>query len=120
MIIGLGIDLIEIDRIKKALEQNERFSDRILTTKEKAYFDTCEPKRQAEYLAGRFAAKEAFSKAVGTGIGQLDFTDIEILPDSKGKPILKSAKLKPNQTAHLSITHTASQAMAEVIVEEIE
>ena len=74
MIIGHGIDLQEIDAIKRAYEKNNRFAKRVLTDKEfQCFSEQKSTKRQMEFLAGRWAAKEAFSKAMGTGIGTLGF-----------------------------------------------
>jgi holo-[acyl-carrier protein] synthase len=67
-----------------------------------------------EFLAGRFAAKEAFSKAMGTGIGKdLSFLDIEIAVDPLGKPVI----VKPDVNAHLSISHSRDYAVAQVVIE---
>ncbi len=116
MIIGIGLDLIEIDRIDKLRDRTDRFPRRILTDAELDRYQSLPEKRQTEFLAGRFAAKEAFSKAVGTGIGkELSFHDIEILTDAKGKPhIFKSSYGK----VHLSITHTKTYAAAQVVIEK--
>lgn len=120
MIVGLGIDLIEIDRIQEAIRRNEQFVTRILTPNELILFNEYSSNRAAEFVAGRFAAKEAFSKARGTGIGKLRFTDIEILPDEKGKPVLKSDTLDEHEAVLLSITHSKHTAMAQVIIQEID
>lgn len=64
MIHGTGIDIVELDRIEKLHSRQEAFSKRILTPKEQAHFSTLSAHRQIEFLAGRFAAKEAFSKAL--------------------------------------------------------
>ncbi|OCA89348.1 holo-ACP synthase [Bacillus sp. FJAT-27225] len=115
MIKGIGMDLVEIGRIKKLIERQERFPERILTLAEMDLYLTLPERRRAEFLAGRFAAKEAFAKAFGTGIGEkLSFHDIEIGKALSGKPYFK----KPgNVSAHLSITHTAQFAAAQVVIE---
>ncbi|WP_077620340.1 holo-ACP synthase [Bacillus sinesaloumensis] len=117
MIIGTGIDIVELDRIKKILHRQKKFVDRILTDAEKEKFLQLSETRKVEFLAGRFAVKEAYSKAVGTGIGEsLSFLDIEVLSDEKGKPVLT----KPiSQKAHLSITHSKDYAVAQVIIESL-
>ncbi|WP_449538589.1 holo-ACP synthase [Ferdinandcohnia sp. Marseille-Q9671] len=117
MIIGTGIDIVELERIKKILHRQKKFVDRILTPKEKEKFYKLSGSRQIEFLAGRFAVKEAYSKAVGTGIGEgLRFLDIEVLSDENGKPILT----KPmNHKAHLSISHSREYAIAQVILESL-
>jgi holo-[acyl-carrier protein] synthase len=115
MIKGIGIDIIEINRIEELVKKNEKFIDRILTDNEKEVFRKLNGKRQNEYLAGRFAAKEAFSKAMGTGIGKgLQFIDIEVSQDSLGKPYIS----KPfTNGAHLTISHSKEYAVAQVIIE---
>ena len=116
MIKGIGIDLIELERISALVQRQERFPDRILSRAEKIHFENLPAKRRVEFLAGRFAAKEAFAKAIGTGIGsQLSFQDIEIGKDSNGKPFIKRPE---NVNAHVSITHTKQYAAAQVVIEE--
>lgn len=116
MIIGIGIDIVEIQRIKNLVERNERFVERILTLKEREKYDSLKMNRKIEFLSGRFAAKEAYSKAFGTGIGkELSFQDIEIETEPTGKPFIA----KPlSKGAHLSITHSKEYAFAQVIIEE--
>ena len=88
MIIGIGTDIVQIERIKHAFErQGERFAQRILCASELYLFH--EKGQSIPYLAKRFAAKEAASKALGTGIGAVSWQDMEISNDSKGAPVLK-------------------------------
>lgn len=117
MITGIGIDIVELKRIQDIVVRQKRFAERILTSNEKQVFDKLAGKRKIEFLAGRFAAKEAFSKAKGTGIGkELSFVDIEIASDEKGKPFI----CKPlNNGVHLSISHSMEYAVAQVIIEKI-
>ncbi|MFV0556814.1 MAG: holo-ACP synthase [Lactovum sp.] len=118
MIVGIGIDNVEILRIKSAME-NVNFIKKLLTKKEERYWQVLPSEnRKVEFLAGRWAAKEAFSKALGTGIGSsLSFQDLEIENDNKGNPeFVKSPLLE--QSVHLSISHTALEAIAFVIIEE--
>lgn len=116
MIEGTGIDFLEIKRIKELLSRQSNFPKRIFTEKEYAYFQSLSENRQIEFLSGRFAAKEAFSKAFGSGIGkELSFLDIEILPNSKNQPILDT-KIYPGNI-HLSISHSNEYAVAQVILE---
>lgn len=119
MIAGTGIDIIEIDRIKNVLlRKPERFIARVLTKKEFSRIASAEQSRQVEYIAGRFAAKEAYAKATGTGIGaHLSFQDIEILPDQMGKPEIW-IKGEKSFLSHLSITHSKEYAFAQVIIEQ--
>jgi holo-[acyl-carrier protein] synthase len=115
MIKGTGIDIIELSRIQALLNKQMKLIDRVLTPSEKDQFETLSERRKVEFLAGRFAAKEAFSKAMGTGIGkELSFLDIEIGSDQLGKPFI----VKPTVHAHLSITHSRDYAVAQVIIEE--
>ncbi len=116
MIEGTGIDFLEIKRIKELLSRQANFPNRILTEREYAYFKKLSVHRQIEFLSGRFAAKEAFSKAFGSGIGEeLSFLDIEILPNSKNQPILET-KIYPGNS-HLSISHSDEYVIAQVILE---
>ncbi|RTR28487.1 holo-ACP synthase [Robertmurraya yapensis] len=116
MISGIGLDIVELKRIEAIMERQEKFANRVLTESERVKLDTLSGKRKVEFLAGRFAAKEAFSKAFGTGIGKdLSFLDIEIASDEKGKPFIT----KPfNKGVHLSISHSAEYAVAQVIIEK--
>jgi holo-[acyl-carrier protein] synthase len=116
MISGIGIDIADLERIRKILARQDRFPDRILTSKELKSYQQLPEKRRAEFLAGRFAAKEAFSKAWGTGIGEdLSFQDIEIEKDEKGKPFIS----KPvKEGVHLSISHSREYAVAQVVIEK--
>ena len=116
MINGVGIDLIEIDRIEKSIsDHRDHFLNRCFTPNERAY---CEQyKNNAPRFAGRFAAKEAISKALGCGFGdKLSWHDIEILPDESGKPtVITSKKFIQNFGAiaiKLSISHSTTHATA--------
>ncbi|MDN7146003.1 holo-ACP synthase [Liquorilactobacillus mali] len=118
MIQGIGIDITEITRIQKAQERHKNFAAKILTAAEFEYFEKMSNRRKNEYLAGRFSAKESYSKAYGTGIGkQVSFQEVEILNDEKsGRPIITKQPLK-NGKAHISISHTDKLVMTEVIIE---
>jgi holo-[acyl-carrier protein] synthase len=116
MISGIGIDIIELERVKKIIDRQPKFIQRILTENELLTFEKLTGSRQVEFLGGRFAAKEAFAKANGTGIGgELSFLDIEIQSDKTGKPIIK----KPfDEGIHLSISHSREYAVAQVVIEK--
>lgn len=124
MIISTGIDIIEVYRIAEAISRTPRFLSRVFTTAEREY---CESRgsRAAESYAARFAAKEAFFKALGEGWrGKLSWHDVEVLRDEKGPPRLelhREAKrlmqLNGGVRAHLSISHTHQHAIAQVIIE---
>lgn len=116
MIIGIGLDIAEISRIKEAYLKRKTFSSRVLTLAEMEIFSELKGNRQMEFLAGRYAAKEAFSKAMGTGIGKLGFQDIEIIPDRSGKPVVQKSPFQGN--VFLTITHTDTIVAAQVILEK--
>ena len=123
MIFGIGIDNIEVDRVRKQLEKN-RFKEKIFSPAEIEYCDN--RKNFAERYAARFAAKEAFLKAIGTGWrGGLTFNEIEVLNDKLGKPVLKlygkvKAFVEENglENIHVSLTHLKNYASAIVIIEK--
>ena len=125
MIVGSGIDLAEVDRIRKAIQRfGRRFIERVFTPAEIAYVERRNTTRFQRY-AGRFAAKEAGMKAIGTGWRQgVRWQDFEVANLPSGKPTLKlhgqAAKVAERlgvQQVTLSITHTASLGMAVVILE---
>ncbi|MBI2089198.1 MAG: holo-ACP synthase [Deltaproteobacteria bacterium] len=128
MIAGVGVDLVEVARVKSALENaktGDRFRSRVFTEKEIEY---CEGKRQGKYqsYAGRFAAKEALMKALGRGwSSEVNWLDIEILAGPGGKPEVglrnKTADLAQRlgiKQLSVSIAHTKSFAMAYLIAEQ--
>ena len=126
MIIGIGVDIIEIERVRQAIQNNKNFLSKLFTEKEIDYFIS--RKMNSEVIAGNFAAKEAVSKALGTGIRGFSFKDIEILRNELGKPevILHNGaksignKLVGNNNSlrvHLSISHNNSSAIAYSVLE---
>lgn len=121
MIKGIGIDIIEIERIKRTIEKfGDKFFQRILTDKEIEY---CKSFSKPDlHFAGRFCAKEAYSKAIGTGISK-DFSwkDIEILNDKRGKPYIRHTKETEfsGYNFYVSISHTDKYACAIVVCEEV-
>jgi|SRR5690625_2158148 len=116
MIHGIGIDIIELKRIRQALFKNERFIDRILSEREKRqYFHLEKEQRKLEFLAGRFAAKEAFAKAVGSGIGELNFRDIEVVTNDDGAPQLRVSGYS-SEKLFVSISHSKDYAVAQVVI----
>jgi len=124
MIVGLGTDIAEIERIEKALNRSgDAFAERILTKNELSVFSGL--KQQARYLAKRFAAKEAASKALGTGIAHgVSFQDFEISNDDNGKPVLtlagkaqELAKVAGVISIHITISDERHYAVATVILE---
>ncbi|MDU7066374.1 MAG: holo-ACP synthase [Clostridium perfringens] len=126
MIIGIGVDIIEIERVRQAIQNNKNFLSKLFTEREIDYFIS--RNMNSEVIAGNFAAKEAVSKALGTGIRGFSFKDIEILRNELGKPevILHNGanlignKLVGNNNSlkvHLSISHNNSSAIAYSVLE---
>lgn len=116
MIYGIGIDIVELERIKNIIVEKPAMIQKILTKKELEKFDTLSEKRKVEYLAGRFSCKEAFSKAYGTGLGKLGLRDIEILSGESGKPVVTQSPFEGK--VHVSISHTDQLATAQIILEK--
>jgi holo-[acyl-carrier protein] synthase len=124
MILGIGMDMIELKRIESI--GVERLAGRILTEAEQEWMPQA-ARRRLEYVAGRFAAKEAIAKAAGTGIGQaLGFLDVEISSNEKGAPqaVLSDKSLRilfadRQIRVHLSITHTEQVVSAVAMMEEM-
>ncbi|MTV82943.1 holo-ACP synthase [Secundilactobacillus folii] len=115
MIYGIGVDIEEIGRIC-AVKEHERFVKKVLTANEADVYHQLTGKHANEFLAGRWSAKEAYSKAFGTGIGQaVSFQDIEILDDESGKPVLKKHPFNGN--GFVSISHTSQLVMTQVLLE---
>ncbi|MBK9215018.1 MAG: holo-ACP synthase [Chloracidobacterium sp.] len=124
MIVSIGIDIIEVYRIRDTVSRTPRFVDRVFTPSERAY---CEAKgaAAAQSFATRFAAKEAFLKALKTGWrGKVAWREIEVVPDANGVPTLNvtgEARRLLNELGathiHISLAHTTEHAVAEVILE---
>ena len=123
MIIGIGTDIIEISRIEKVMNRTSSFIERSFTDSEIQYFKSKGLK--ANVVAGNFAAKEAISKAMGTGFRSFGLKDIEVLRDKLGKPVVNlSEKIYhlldvKNITIHVSISHNKENAIAYAVMEEI-
>ena len=112
---GIGIDIIEIDRVKSAVKQlKDKFLNKIFTKRELSY---CTRKKCFRFpeLAARFAAKEAYAKAMGTGLRGIKWRQIEILNNGEGKPMLY-IKGKKNNNALVSLSHSLNYATAVVLV----
>lgn len=128
MMIGIGLDLVEIDRMKHILlRQENSFLEMVLSEREQeALRQFVSLRRKAEWLAGRVAAKEAASKALGTGLtGKIMPSKLEIIAGRTGKPELTSlqeiwSNWQPRIRAHVTITHTRHTAAAVVILEQME
>lgn len=115
MITGIGLDIVELGRIRRLDGKSAKFRERVLTANELAEYELLSAGRKTEFLAGRFAAKEAFGKAKGTGIGSFcSFKEIEIRKDSFGKP---SVFFREQQDGLVSITHTKEYAAAQILLQ---
>jgi len=117
MIKGIGIDIIEIERIKDAItRRKDAFIERLFTEKERQMCPTGSETSLATHYAGRFAAKEAVSKALGTGFRGIDWKDIEIISDELGKPnVFLSQKIRErfgNPQLLITISHSKIHASA--------
>ena len=124
MIYGVGTDIVNIERVKKILSKNrDGFVKRVLSEHEQALF--ANKADSAAYFAKRFAAKEAFAKALGTGIGrEVSFQDLTVRNNENGKPhFIPSEKLRQYlvenniKQAHLSISDENQNAIAFVVLE---
>lgn len=100
----------------RVYQRNPRFATKVLTAKERERFEGLPEQRQLSYLAGRWAGKEAFSKAWGTGIGPVGFQDIEILTDDKGAPFVSRSPF--DGKVFISISHSGDFVQASVILED--
>jgi holo-[acyl-carrier protein] synthase len=122
VILGIGLDLCEVERVRRLLEKDhDRFVRRVFRPSEIAY---CEDRRRPEqHYAARFAAKEAFLKALGRG-WRLGWTQLEVVRSASGKPGLtlhgkarEAASRRGVRQAHLTLTHSLDTAAAVVILE---
>lgn len=118
MIIGHGIDLQDMTAVEEAYQKRPRFAEKILTEAEWQKFDSLTARRKIEYLAGRWSAKEAYAKALGTGIGPIGFQDMEVMNDEKGAPFF--SRTPRDYRTWLSISHSGSFVQASVILEEVD
>jgi holo-[acyl-carrier protein] synthase len=123
MIKGIGVDIIEVARIRRLLERDNHFAERVFSESEIAY---CQKKhRREQHYAARFSAKEAFLKALGTGFrGDIGWRDISVANDELGKPgIVLSGRARRRfsklglRRVHLTLTHTHDVAVACVVIE---
>ncbi|NLB43138.1 MAG: holo-ACP synthase [Clostridiales bacterium] len=121
MILGIGLDLIETARVESKLV-NSRFLDKVYTSSEQEYI--LARKQNGQSAAGIFAAKEAVSKALGTGFGTVRWTEIELVQDSKGKPCVNLSGAAQQRLEEMggkqvlvSITHIKDLAAAQAVVE---
>ena len=123
MIVGVGTDITTVSRFERIIEKNARFAAKILTPSELSVYNDKKEMNQLQYLAGRFAVKEAVAKAFGTGIGELNFQHIECLNNELGAPIVnvindRIDSLYDHLMIHVSISHNEDQVVAFVVIEE--
>ncbi len=107
-ILGIGVDIIEIKRVEKLITNNSKFLDRYFTEQEIEYFKS--KNFRSESISGNFCAKEAISKALGTGIRKFNLKDLEILRDELGKPIVNTY----NNLDAICIDYNVSQIMVSI------
>lgn len=125
MIVGVGVDEVEVERFGRSLDRTPTLADRLFTASERAYAAKAEPRMAAQRLAARFAAKEAVLKSLGAGLGACSFHEIEVLRDEgSGETVIalhgRAADLAAAKGAarlHLSISHTEVRATAFVVAE---
>jgi holo-[acyl-carrier protein] synthase len=121
-VFGIGIDLVKVSRIQAAFERHPtRFRDRIFTPAEWRFCETLADKYPS--YAGRFAAKEAFSKALGTGLrGAISWREIEVRDNERSRPTIavtgRAATILGDRHVHLSISHLDDYATAIVVIDE--
>lgn len=116
MIVGHGIDLQDMGQIAELISKKPAIVSKILTPAELALFEQFPQQRQVTYLSGRWAAKEAFAKAYGTGIVKgCGFQDMIILSDEHDRPIFTACPFEGR--VHVSISHSGNFAQASVILE---
>jgi holo-[acyl-carrier protein] synthase len=126
VIISIGVDIIEVRRVRETVERTPRFAERVFTAAERAY---CESRGAvaAQHYAARFAAKEAALKALQTGwSGGISWQDVEVAAKESGAPLIlfhgRARELYEESgatAAHLSIAHTTEHAIAQVVLEKI-
>jgi holo-[acyl-carrier protein] synthase len=122
MIYGIGTDIVDVERIKQAIESyGKRFLDRIYTDTEQEYSESFNDKKYVHYAA-RFAAKESFSKAIGTGITKgFKFREVGIKNEVSGKPIMmlegEMLERYGKHKIHVSLSHTDANAIAYILIE---
>jgi len=119
MIVGTGTDIQTISAVAKMVERTPRTVNAILTEREREIYNQRRGKRQTAFLAGRFSVKEAYSKALGTGISQgVGFQDIEVLVGEHGEPIVTKGPQHDQLSVHISISHTGDLVHSLVILEQ--
>ena len=117
MIIGTGIDLVDLKRLKELA--SDRFIDRILSAEEKKLYDNIAAENtKLSFLGGRFAAKEALFKAIKSGKGKTYYKDFSILYRSDGSPYVQTEYFEDGEMIHMTITHTEEYAISFAVIEK--
>jgi holo-[acyl-carrier protein] synthase len=118
MILGIGIDLVELKRIAELM--SDRFIERVLSESEqKLYHNIAAEQTKLSFVGGRFAAKEALFKAFSKGDGTANYIDFSVLNDEYGAPYVVSKHIESNHRVLISISHTDAYAMAYVMIEKL-
>jgi holo-[acyl-carrier protein] synthase len=125
VIVGIGVDVVDLDRFAATLRRQPSIATRVFSEGERAYCDAAKAERvRVERYAARFAAKEAVSKALRCGLGSYPFTAVEVLRDDSGAPLVALHGAAAEKAAtegvdlwHLSITHDAAITIAFVVAE---
>lgn len=128
MIVGIGVDIVDLERIANLWEHfGQKFINRILSDKEKEAMQSMEKDRKISFISGRFAAKEAFVKAIGSGIGKLAFKDISIA--SGGQPkVVQNEKIRQiliskfgsgEYNILVTISHERNSAVAMTLIDKL-
>jgi holo-[acyl-carrier protein] synthase len=124
MIVGVGIDMIEVERVGASVQRENGFKERVFSANEIAF---CEARKEkAQHYAARFAAKEAFLKATGRGLGLgYSLHEVEIIHEEEGRPVIQlhggfkeEAKRKGWSKIQVSLSHVKTMACAVVIIEQ--
>lgn len=115
MIYGIGCDIVDINRFEKYIDNTKRLEKLYTKNELDEFYKITNHRRKLEFLAGRFAVKEATSKALGVGISkEFSFHDVEVKKDERGKPYIEYEKFK----THLTISHTDTTVVAFVVLEK--
>ena len=115
MIYGIGCDIVDIHRFEKYFDDKKRLEKLYTKNELNEFYKITNHRRKMEFLAGRFAVKEATSKALGVGISKdFSFNDVEVKKDDRGKPYIEYKDF----ITHLTISHTDSTVVAFVILEK--
>ncbi len=123
-IVGIGVDVVEVARIRTALTRTPALLPRLFTERERTACTAQAGTLRWDRLATRFAAKEAVAKALGTGVRGFAFCDVEVVADPLGRPGIalhrgaaEVAASRGVERVHLSLSHTGSVAVADVVLE---